>query len=80
MAWALLRMPFTRQKLTWMQKMRRCLRCPVYDSDLKQCWFIHPDNGKRYGCRCFMPFKALVSDHGWGFYNLEPPDNEKVCW
>lgn len=78
MLWAIAKSPFSKQGLSWKQKMRKCMRCPIYDPETKQCWFVHDTTG--FGCRCFMPFKAVVSEHGWGWYNLDPPDNKDLCW
>ena len=42
----------------WRERMRRCGRCPVYARDWKQCLLV--DGEERYGCGCYVPFKALV--------------------
>lgn len=46
----------------WRDRMRICMRCPVYNRDLKACMQRHPLEPDRIlGCGCYTPFKALTA-------------------
>jgi hypothetical protein len=62
--------------LSWFAKMRKCYRCPVFDRTMKRC---RPWTGSPVGCGCYMPFKALVSRHGWAVEAL-PKESSGFCW
>lgn len=47
----------------WRDRMRVCLRCPIYNADLKACRQPNP-RGPDYldlGCGCYTPFSALTA-------------------
>lgn len=44
----------------WRNRIRVCLRCPVYNRELKTCHNVVPD-GRVIGCGCYVPFKALTA-------------------
>jgi len=64
-------------KRTWRTRMRRCMRCPVYDRMLRRCWAS--DGDREWGCKCYMPFKALFAEHGW-MAETNNPQADKFCW
>lgn len=53
----------------WRDRVRTCLRCPVYDRELKAC-FKELEDGRRTGCGCYTPFKNFTAnpygDGCWG--------------
>lgn len=61
----------------WRYSMRRCWKCPLYDRELKRC---RPWDGHELGCGCYMPFKALVSKHGWATSRFDPAFAAQFCW
>jgi hypothetical protein len=64
-AWGLVRSRrITRRR--WRERVKTCLRCPIYDVSLKRC---RPYDGHGYGCGCWVPGVAL----------LERP-YPKGCW
>lgn len=40
----------------WRRRMKICLRCPIYDGQIKRC---RPMDGSPLGCGCYVP--ALLS-------------------
>lgn len=58
-AWSAVKLPFSRSRVPWRQKMRACYRCPIFDRELKRC---RPYSGAKLGCGCYTPFLALVED------------------
>lgn len=67
--------------VAWRLRMRKCYRCPIYDKDLKRCFAFDPSSGTVLGCACYMPYKALCSEHGWATDSLEPEDADRLgCW
>lgn len=51
----------------WRDRMRVCLRCPIYDQKLKACRKVMPSVGRILGCFCFVPYLALTAapyEHG----------------
>lgn len=80
MSWLLLtfimRGRLSRYSGQWRARMRKCARCPVYDAALRQCYNRLGD-GQEFGCACYMPFKALLVPHGWGWTRFE---DQKLCW
>lgn len=44
----------------WRDRMRVCLRCPVYDAELRACRKRTSD-GRVQGCSCYTPFLALTA-------------------
>jgi hypothetical protein len=60
----------------WRDRMRVCMRCPVYDRDLRACYKPLSD-GRVVGCGCYCPFKALTAaPYARGCYAREITDNE----
>jgi hypothetical protein len=52
-------------KLIWFSRVKKCLKCPVFDSRRLTCgspFSTHPE----LGCYCFMPIKAKM--------------NSATCW
>ncbi len=56
MAWLALKGALQPNAPRWRRRMRACMRCPIYDPELKRC---QPYTGSPLGCGCFMPLKAL---------------------
>lgn len=81
LAWAMIRTiatySFRQDTVPWSRKMRKCHRCPIYDPLMRQCYAKDTATGQTWGCRCYMPFKSMVSQHGWatevGFEGVD-------CW
>lgn len=44
-----------RNRRLWRDKMRTCLKCPIFDPSLHRCG----PGGSPLGCRCYTPFLAL---------------------
>lgn len=63
-----------RNKKLWRNRLRECVRCPLYDRRYKTCG----SPGTDVGCHCFLPMKAalpearcwveetLLEDDQWG--------------
>jgi hypothetical protein len=47
----------------WRDRMRVCLRCPIFNQELKACHRRIEDGGyhRDLGCRCYTPFLALTA-------------------
>jgi hypothetical protein len=47
----------------WRDRMRVCLRCPVYNRELKRCGRLVVDGNyhRQLGCLCYTPFLALTA-------------------
>ena len=44
----------------WRARMYICYRCPMFNKDYKKC----------DGCGCYVPYKALATEHCWGRENM----------
>lgn len=53
----------------WRDRIRTCLRCELYNAELKACHRQLQD-GRIVGCGCYVPFKAFTAnpygDGCWG--------------
>ena len=66
----------TSSRAVWRYRMRRCIRCPLYDATVKRC---RPYEGSALGCACYCPLIALFYRHPcWGRIHL--PDEPDVGW
>jgi len=52
-----------KQKKEWRRRYRICLKCPIFDYELRRCRPF--DNSKR-GCGCYVPFSNVFYDVCWG--------------
>lgn len=60
----------------WRDRMRVCMRCPVYDRDLRAC-FKPLSDGRVIGCGCYTPFKAMTAaPYARGCYAREITEHE----
>lgn len=50
----------------WRRRMRICRKCPLFTWDLHRCG--PPKHISNLGCRCFLPFKAVMVRQGDGCY------------
>jgi hypothetical protein len=58
--WSVYRHPGMRA--TWRKKMKVCLKCPIYDPELRRC---RPYDGSGLGCGCYVPYMALFQGECW---------------
>lgn len=68
----------------WRTRIRTCLRCPVYNAELKACYAALSD-GRTTGCGCYTPFKALTAapyskDGGCWAREITKGDSEPEGW
>ena len=47
----------------WKRRFRICLKCPIYDAELKRC---RPSDNSVRGCGCYVPFSNIIYDKCWG--------------
>lgn len=72
----------------WFRRMRHCQRCHLYDQKNRTCgnrldpdrWHDEFGQDQRYGCLCYMPFKARFEKvNCWLWERTDPkmgwPDN-----
>lgn len=45
---------------TWLDRMRTCYHCPVFDRELYACRKVL-DDGRELGCGCFTPYQSLTA-------------------
>lgn len=51
------------------------MRCPIYNRSLRQC------RVGEYGCRCYIPFAALLKPKGWmAEFHRDKAEEAGVCW
>jgi len=53
-------------RLEWKRRYKVCLRCPIFDAELKRC---KPFDNSTRGCGCYTPFSNLVYEECWGRLN-----------
>lgn len=64
--WKLSKSDFAHRR-TFIQRIRICNACPIYDFKTKRCLnkeHVFNDNGvmRPFGCGCYMPVKAKLKD------------------
>lgn len=52
----------------WRTRMRVCIKCPIYNSNLRQC---RPTSHRKMGCGCYTPFLAMTKGECWGKTHTE---------
>ncbi len=52
----------------WRTRLRTCMKCPIYNKDLRQC---RPLWNKKMGCGCYTPFLAMTKGSCWGKVETE---------
>lgn len=60
------------QEIEARARYKVCLRCPIYNKELKACRqkFIDGDHEVYVGCGCYVPFKVTAMPEGsgcWGW-------------
>jgi len=53
---------------TWRTRLRTCIKCPIYNANLRQCRPLWNDE---MGCGCYVPFLAMTRGECWGKTNTE---------
>ena len=59
-----------KERREWQRRYRVCLKCPLFDAQLKRC---KPFDASERGCGCYVPFSNLFYDECWGRMNYGSP-------